>query len=180
MKEKQAVKRYARSLWQTAQQCGKGRQIYQDLLALRECCQKNPAFATFLGRYDLPATVRKEVCQKVFGGATQDKLTSEFLVLLEQQKKLSWLVAISDWIEIFFKQSEGTVFAQVLLAQPLNEGQRLLLEKKLRAKLGENLEMNFVVKEELLGGFMVLAQGQVYDYSVAGRLERLRRQLVSV
>jgi F-type H+-transporting ATPase subunit delta len=65
----------------------------------------------------------------------------------------------------------------VTSAVPLTEAERAALRAKLVDRFGTELEFQFEVDPELIGGVRLRVGDQVIDGSVAGRLAALRDRL---
>jgi F-type H+-transporting ATPase subunit delta len=72
------------------------------------------------------------------------------------------------------------VLAEVRTALPLDEEQRGSVERRLAELTGDQVEMNEMVDESLIGGIAVRIGDRLYDASVRSRLERLRARLTAV
>ena len=78
------------------------------------------------------------------------------------------------------RRERGIVLAEVRTALPLEDAQRTSVEERLGELTGEQVEMNEVVDESLIGGIAVRIGDRLYDASVRNRLERLRARLTAV
>jgi ATP synthase F1 delta subunit len=92
------------------------------------------------------------------------------------------LVATLFWATEFERltrqqaQAAGLV-AWVRSAVPLNEEERVLLKRRLRERFGREFIVRVEVDPSLIGGLVITAQDQVFDGSVAGRLDALDERL---
>jgi F-type H+-transporting ATPase subunit delta len=78
------------------------------------------------------------------------------------------------------RRERGIALAEVRTALPLDDEQRRELATRLAQVAGEQIEMNEVVDEALIGGISVRIGDRLYDASVRNRLERLRGRLTAV
>ena len=67
--------------------------------------------------------------------------------------------------------------ALIETAELISPALRDQLRADLQRKYGDDLEFNFVVNPELIGGLRVKVGSHVWDGSVRGRLENLRHEL---
>ena len=65
-------------------------------------------------------------------------------------------------------------------ALELEESQRVSVMDRLHELTGDEIEINEVVDESLIGGITVRIGDTLYDASVRSRLERLRARLTAV
>jgi hypothetical protein len=73
-------------------------------------------------------------------------------------------------------QAAGMV-AWVRSAVPLTEEQRELLKRRLRERFGQEFILRVEVDPSLIGGLVIRVRDQVFDGSVAGRLDALGERL---
>jgi F-type H+-transporting ATPase subunit delta len=67
--------------------------------------------------------------------------------------------------------------ALIETAERLSPALETQLRNDLKKKYGEDLEMEFVINPELIGGLRVKVGSHVWDGSVRGRIEALRHEL---
>ncbi|MGD8244622.1 MAG: F0F1 ATP synthase subunit delta [Anaerolineae bacterium] len=115
--------------------------------------------------------------------STLEALTSEFERLAMYEPGVAMpLVATLFWATEFERltrqqaQAAGLV-AWVRSAVPLNEEERVLLKRRLRERFGREFIVRVEVDPSLIGGLVITAQDQVFDGSVAGRLDALDERL---
>jgi F-type H+-transporting ATPase subunit delta len=71
------------------------------------------------------------------------------------------------------------VQAKVTSAQALTDAQRGLLQSEFEKLTGKKVNADFQVDDSLIGGAITRIGSTVYDGSVKGQLEKLRRKLIS-
>ena len=67
--------------------------------------------------------------------------------------------------------------AHITSAVPLTDAEKSALEAKLRAQFGNDLTLEYVVSQDILGGLVVRVGDKVIDGSVAGKLAELKQKL---
>ncbi len=91
--------------------------------------------------------------------------------------------AIEKMVERFgelVRRERGVALAEVRTALPLDDEQRTALTERLHELTDQQIEINEVVDESLIGGITVRIGDQLYDASVRTRLERLRARLTAI
>jgi F-type H+-transporting ATPase subunit delta len=91
--------------------------------------------------------------------------------------------AIGAMVEHFgnlVRRHRGVALAEVRTALPLEAPQRTAVMDRLHELTGDEIEINEVVDESLIGGITVRIGDRLYDASVRNRLERLRARLTAV
>lgn len=109
--------------------------------------------------------------------AKLDKLTTNFLMLLAQNNRLS---ALPVMVTIGLKEidaREGRLTAQIDTAHVLSDKQTKELKDSLKKGLGKDVTLNITQDENLLGGIVIRAGSLMIDDSVKTKISRLQRQL---
>lgn len=102
-----------------------------------------------------------------------------FLYVVTRHRRLDILAEIRERFQALLDESVGIVRARVATAQPLSDAQRQALEAALARITGKQIRCDYDVDDALLGGLSVRMGSTMYDGSVRGQLEGLRRRLTS-
>lgn len=106
------------------------------------------------------------------------KVRNFFYVLIDR-RRIGQLREIREAFEAGLDERTGFVRADVTSAQPLTDVQRNALTTELNKLTGKSVRMEFSVDPSLVGGVVTRIGSTVYDGSVRGQLESLRRRLVT-
>ena len=74
----------------------------------------------------------------------------------------------------------GHRIARVTVARPLDEARITRLKSALSAQVGGPVDLQIAVDPAVLGGISVAIDDDVYESTVAARLEDARRQLINL
>jgi F-type H+-transporting ATPase subunit delta len=102
-----------------------------------------------------------------------------FLGVLKDHRRIGLLGEICQMFRAQLDERLGVVRAQVRSARETSPAQREALEARLRAFTGKQVECEYTVAPEVIGGVTVTIGSTVYDGSVEGRLAGLLRRLTS-
>ena len=102
-----------------------------------------------------------------------------FLYLLIDKQRFNLLPEIQDWLIKFVNNKKGIVVAEISSACELDSSALEKLKVKLENILSksETVKIETRVEPELIGGMKVKINDLVYDGSIKGRLENLKRRL---
>ncbi len=117
------------------------------------------------------------------GRAFQDRyprLLVRFLQTLVSKGRQREVGAVASEYAALVDEAEGRVHAQVTLAQPPTEADRLAIAASLSRRFGKQVVPHVSVRPEILGGVIVRVGDSVMDGSVRRRLGRLRHQLTDL
>ena len=106
-----------------------------------------------------------------------DSLTTSFLGVLAQNRRLGVLKAIISDVRALAAARRGEVTAKVTSAQPLTKTQAAALAKKLKAGLGRDVALDLTTDPAILGGLIVRVGSRMIDSSIRTRLDALGQAL---
>ena len=107
--------------------------------------------------------------------------TMNFVYVLIDKQRFNLLSAIQDELLKLVNKNKGIVIAEVSSASELDANTIQALKQKLENILGKSEKVTIESKVEpaLLGGMKVTINDLVYDGSIKGRLENLKRRLLT-
>jgi F-type H+-transporting ATPase subunit delta len=117
-----------------------------------------------------------DAIMKRLGGT---KLLRNFLAVLIDHDRIG---SVGEVLEQFKKELDrrhGITEARVSSARPLTAAEKKSLEHQLAEITGMAVRATYAEDAALLGGVMVRVGSMVYDGSVQGRLERMRKEIAA-
>lgn len=105
------------------------------------------------------------------------ELTRNFLAVLLDHRRLELLPQVLGAFDTEVYARLGVVLVEVTTALELNAKQKKLLEERLAALTGAQVEMRFQQNPEVLGGVVARLGSTIYDGSLRAQLRRLQQQL---
>lgn len=102
-----------------------------------------------------------------------DDLTSRFLGVLAQNRRLGQLAAVISAFSALAAAHRGETTAEVTSAHPLDEAQIAALKNKLKARVGRDVAIDLKVDPAILGGLVVKIGSRMIDSSIRTRLNTL-------
>ncbi len=172
------IRRYAKALLDLATPHDTLARVTAEAQAVQGWLASTPDFRTFvacrhLGERPARLAALRELAQRAEFSPTM----TEFLVQCEATQLLAHLPRILAEFARRQQAQARLVPAEIVSARPLTAAQRDVLLARLGA--GRQLVPVFREARELRGGFIAYIGDEVHDYSVAGRLRRLRRRLTA-
>ncbi len=120
---------------------------------------------------------QQKALQALAAKAGFQKLTSQFIGVLSENRRLAALPAIIGAFSDELAKSRGEVQAKVETAYALTPAQTKQLQEQLAAAMSSNVTLDVSVNKDLLGGMIVTVGSRMVDDSVKRKLERLRRAM---
>jgi F-type H+-transporting ATPase subunit delta len=108
-------------------------------------------------------------------GTRVSSFVLRFLGVVSQHGRIMMIGAIAAKVRQLANQAAGIVPVEITSAVELSPEVEARVTEKLAVALGRKIELAKVVNPELLGGLQVRVGDTVFDGSVQGRLERVRR-----
>lgn len=171
--KKEAIREYASAAFEAAIGAW-----LQPLSRVADALEGDPDLLPTLQNPAAPFEERKQVLDGVIPPGTLEPVRN-FLYLLLEDRQLSRLPEVIREFLRLAKPEEAGPVAQVVTAVPLNGEEQAALEGRLRDRFGQGLRFAYKVDPSILGGVYVQVGDVVIDGSLAGRLGRLREQLVA-
>lgn len=104
-------------------------------------------------------------------------LALRVLGVLIQNRRINELGAINEALAEYIRQATGVVAAQVRTAHRLSPEEQAKLQQTLQQKVGHPVEIELTTDPTLLGGFIARIGSEIYDTSLAGKIEKFRNTL---
>lgn len=121
---------------------------------------------------------KERVLRRVVGDVSPEALS--LVLLMVRRGRPGAIDAMVRHFASLVRRHRGISLAEVRTALELDESQRAAVMDRLHELTGDEIEINEVVDESLIGGITVRIGDRLYDASVRNRLERLRARLTAV
>jgi F-type H+-transporting ATPase subunit delta len=121
---------------------------------------------------------KRAVIGRLLGEMSVSDLIRNFVYVIINHRRIGLLAEISEAFELLMDQRLGFVRAEVTSASALDARRSASLEAELSRLTGKKMRLRFAVDSSLLGGALARIGSTVYDGSIRGQLQQLRRQLV--
>lgn len=178
MSRSPAARRYARALFELAQEQGRLDTVHADLWEIARLGAKRQEFTALLDPYELSAADRKGIWDQILKDKA-DPLTHRFVHFLVDKRRGGILGEIILAFELLYNEAKGITTLEIRAARPLTADQVKTLSDRFATKLGRQIKAVQKTDPSLLGGFQVRVGDVVYDYSVNHQLETLHRKLTT-
>jgi F-type H+-transporting ATPase subunit delta len=165
--------RYATALFQLARDERQLEAVGTSLLALRDGLRDSAELrelttSPLIGREDALKTVKA-----VAASLGLDPITSNFLGVLAQNRRLSQLGSVIRFFTLLSAEHRGETTAEVVSAHPLSGDQVAALRANLKSRVGRDVAVDLSVDPTILGGLVVKVGSQMIDGSIRTKLNTL-------
>ncbi len=142
--------------------------------------------ATYGGSADLrilcespavPLADKTKVLRAILDRMAAAPVTANFLRVLVANYRMNLIDQVRQAFRKLAYQRLGMTEIRIGSASPLSETEQQALRARFVELTGQQVELEFQVNPELVGGIRAQIESTVYDGSVRGSLERIRQQL---
>ena len=168
---------YANALFEAAREEGRLEPVREQLAQVVSAEAELPELRELLRNPQVDPRARTAALEELFADA--DELLRNFLLVLADKGRAGQLEEIGREFERLVAEHEGVVHAQLTTAVELSDDEARKLLSEIEQASGRKVEASRTVDPALIGGIVLQVGSHRLDASVRGRLERLRRQLVS-
>ena len=123
---------------------------------------------------DSKISVTKSIAKRLELSGT----TVKVLEVLIRNRRINDLDSVVDALAAMIRHATGTLAAQVRTAHRLTDQELKTLRRLLEEKFARKVELEVSVDPGLLGGFVAKVESEVYDASVAGKINKFRESLM--
>lgn len=171
-----AAERYARALLELAREKSCIDDVHSDLSSIGSMTEKSADLARFLPDRLVGRTARIAVLKELFEKKVHP-LTWRLILLLEGRKRQGLLPAICSVFPEVRKKDEGIVDVGIITSFPADEKFVAEVSEKIRRIAGKPTDISVVQRQELIAGMQFKIDDLLYDLSIKGLLDGLRRRL---
>ena len=175
----QAVaRRYAVALADVVTSRGESQDIREELSAWESLMQANPQLAEVFRHPTIPYEQKRGVLNELIKRSRVRPATANFLQVLLQNHRLADLSEINRQFVQELDRRAGVVNARVTTARPVSPEAQEVLRVRLAELTGSKVRLEFGVDSDLIGGVVTRIGSTLYDGSVRGQLQQIRRRMV--
>jgi len=173
------ARRYAGALYDLAQDQKQLDAVAADLRILRNLGRESAEFHLLVSNPHIARADLVKAVRQIAAVAKFSPLTSNFLALVAQNRRLPQLTAICDAFLAQLAARRGEFTAEVRTAQALTTTQQEQLAAQLHVLAGGKVHLMVAEDKSLLGGITVKIGSRLIDASIKSKLAKLERQLKS-
>jgi F-type H+-transporting ATPase subunit delta len=171
-----AAKRYAKALFQLAQEQGVTAEAESQLTALVTAVEQDAEIRAFLAAPGITTENKIQAIRAAFGDQASPIVLNTISLLIERGRQ-GELASLLEAYRQVSGSALGRTDALVTSAKPLSEQERDRLAARFGELIGKTVRVENIVDSSILGGLTVRIGDTLYDGSLRGKLDRLSKQL---
>lgn len=178
MSEIVVAKRYAKALFEIAVEKNAVEQYKQELQLVVDTLSDNPDLQNILQHPSVDAERKLEVVQTIFKDSLSEIVMQTLKLLISRRRQGILRALLLDYVQIA-NDRLGQVDAVVYTPLALTDSQEQEIQNQFSKFTGKTVRVQSVIEPSLIGGIQVRIGNRVYDSSISGKLERLRKTFKS-
>jgi F-type H+-transporting ATPase subunit delta len=173
-------KRYAKALMDYAAQRGEDKVLYDRMQALLTATIAVPQLQERLQNPMVAPADKRALLYSAIGGgsADMDETTKKFADLLLRNGREGMLQSTAVCCTALYRKKHNIRTIRIKSYEPLSDKAVARVRSDVEKHLGGKAEVAAVVDESIGGGLVFQIDDMRFDGSVAGQLERIRRQFM--
>jgi F-type H+-transporting ATPase subunit delta len=173
------AKRYAKALFEIAEETKKLEKITNDVVFIDSLIRSSRELQLFLKSPIIKEDKKREVLKEIFSDSRVDPVTLKFIMLLVEKKREDILHDIVKVYQQIYDEKMGIVSAEVVTAVEVGERLKKKIERKILELTGaKKVKASYRVDPSIIGGIVIRVGDTVYDASIRRRIQLLREQLI--
>lgn len=175
MKNPKLSNRYAKALFDFAQEKGQIEEVSRDLALIKATLKGNSEMQAVLNSPVIPPAKKHTLFTSVFQSMVSET-TFLFLDVIIRKKREPALATICDEFVKFYNEFHHIKTVKLTSAMPLSPN----LVESIRAMLAEQtkqtIQIEEIVQPDIIGGFRLKMDDNYLDASIIAKLNRLRNE----
>jgi F-type H+-transporting ATPase subunit delta len=145
---------------------------------VHDVLDKNHKLETALANPKMPVESKWELLDRVFGGRMNGKLLT-FLKVVGRRHRLNAIRSIQRAATKLRDEAAGRIQVQVTVPQPLSDAEKSSLVERLKQVFKKDVRLEALVDPSIIGGLVIRVGDTVFDGSIDGQLQSLRKTVGS-
>ena len=164
------AKRYGQALLQIGQEHNAVDSFKDDFKSVVDTIQNNSELSTVWNSQEIDRETKIKVVKELFNGKVAPQVINLLCVVAEKGRE-EFIGDIYEMYVVFADEAKNVAFADVVSAYPLTAEQEETIASQLAKKTGKDVKLTVTVDSSLVGGIVVKFGDEVFDGSVAARLQ---------
>ena len=168
---------YARAIMDAAGSPAKANELRGELMRFADALRKSPDLGGFYASPAIDEADKIAVTKRLASKMKASDLAGRTLEVLVKHHRINDIQAIVEALAAYVNKALGVAVAEVRSAKNLGPDEIRELADTLSKKTGKQVELDIRTDPKLLGGFVVKIGSEIWDASVAGKINKFRESL---
>ncbi len=169
-----AAIRYAKAVLSLANDQNAADAVNNDMKLIATTIAENEELGQVLKSAVVKSDVKKAALTEIFKNI--NGISSELFNVLMSNKRIDILGDVASKYNVLFDELKGKEVAQVTTAIPMTNDLEIKVLAKIKELTNKAVELENIVDENILGGFILRIGDKQYNASVSNKLNKLKRE----
>lgn len=169
-----AAIRYAKAVLRLAEEQNSAEQVNADMKHIAKTIADNAELLQMLRSAVIKTELKKSILKEIFPDI--NSISSEVFNVLIANKRLSILGDVASKYNDLYDKAKGREKATVTTAVPISSELELKVLSKVKELTNKAVELENIVDESILGGFILRIGDKQYNASISDQLNKLKRE----
>lgn len=174
MARSRAAIRYAKAILSLAQDQNSAEAVNTDMRLISKTVSESRELSRILKSAVIKTDLKKEALVNIFSDI--NGLSSKVFDLLISNNRLPILGDVAATYNELFDELKGKEKASVTTAMPMTSELEIKVLAKIKELTNKAVELENIVDESILGGFILRIGDKQYNASIANQLNKLKRE----
>ena len=175
MRSRAAI-RYSKAIFQIAKESNNLPNIKDDMDSIISAHESSEDFKKLINNTLINYSDRKEILSTVI--SKMNEKTNNLIDLLITNKRLSILYDIAHGFNDIYNRENNIERATVITATPISDKIKTQVLKKIQTLSNKSIEIENIIDETIIGGFILRYENREYNASFSQRLSKLKSELI--
>jgi F-type H+-transporting ATPase subunit delta len=170
--------RYAKSIIDLSVEQNQLEEVYNDMKLITRLCKSNPDFVAVLRSPIIKSEKKGKIVSAVISQQV-GKIADGFITLLIKKGREANLPEIANAFVTQYNLIKGISKVKITTAAPISDDIKNSIVASILKSSNKKLELETVVNEALIGGFILETEGNLVDASILRDLNDIRKQFLN-
>ncbi len=170
--------RYAKALFSLSVNNNQLDIIYRDLNLVDHYLKNSSELFSFLTNPVYKPSQKKKFIHDLLAPHTSPTTINFLNVVIDQNRESMIKEIIIDFGDLY-RANKNIRSIKFISATPLSESFEKEIKDLLSKSYNSEIELNVEIKQDLLGGFILMIDGKLMDASLSSQIKKLKKQLIS-
>ncbi|MCB8964843.1 MAG: ATP synthase F1 subunit delta [Bacteroidales bacterium] len=168
--------RYAKALLMLGNNKGISPLLYDHTKTLIQLIQSSDSLVDLMRNPSIRLADKLSAINRALSGSICEELI-QFLNLLIKRNRFEYAFNSLLLFRDLYRAENGILDVQIETALELSTVELQGIESFIKSKYSKSIELSVVLKPQLVGGYVVIVEGKILDYSVAGQLSQIKKSM---
>ena len=175
MKSRAAI-RYSKAVFQISEESNSLSEVKKDMDAIIVANKSSKEFKNLLKNALINYSDKKEIISSLI--INMNEITNRLISLLTINKRLSILADVAQGFNEIYNRKKNIATATVITATPISDDIRTKVLNKIKTISDKSVQIQNIVDENILGGFILRFENREYNASFSKKLMELKTELI--